>query len=40
MLALAFRFLIRRTNENARTLFLGSIIYLPLLWIVMVVGRT
>ena len=40
MLALAFRFLIRRSNENARALFLGSIIYLPLLWIVMVVGRT
>jgi protoheme IX farnesyltransferase len=40
LLALACRFLIRRTNENARTLFLGSIIYLPLLWIVMVAGRT
>jgi len=39
MLALAFRFLVRRSHENARALFLGSIIYLPLLWIVMVVGR-
>ena len=40
MLVLAFRFLIRRSNENARALFLGSITYLPLLWIVMAVGRT
>jgi heme o synthase len=39
MLALAFRFLVHRSHEHARALFLGSIIYLPLLWIVMVVGR-
>lgn len=39
MLALAFRFLMRRTNEDARALFYGSITYLPLLWIVMTLAR-
>jgi protoheme IX farnesyltransferase len=31
-LALGLRFAARRSNENARRLFLGSITYLPLLW--------
>ena len=39
MLALAFRFLMRRLDEYARALFYGSITYLPLLWIVMAIGR-
>jgi protoheme IX farnesyltransferase len=37
---MAFRFLLRRSGENARALFLGSITYLPLLWILMAIGRT
>ena len=28
-----------RTNANARSLFFASITYLPLLWIVMGIGR-
>lgn len=40
LLALAFRFLMQRTDDNARVLFYGSITYLPLLWIVMGIGRT
>ena len=40
LLVLAFKFAFHRTNENARTLFYGSITYLPLLWILMVVDRT
>jgi protoheme IX farnesyltransferase len=39
LLALAFRFLMQRTDDNARALFFGSITYLPLLWIVMGIGR-
>ena len=38
-LVLAFRFMGERTNAHARGLFLGSIIYLPLLWIVMGAAR-
>src|SRR5262249_41023693 len=36
---LAARFAIRRSDATARSLFLGSIIYLPLLWIAMIVDR-
>jgi protoheme IX farnesyltransferase len=36
---LAARFMGDRTNANARALFFASITYLPLLWIVMAVGR-
>ena len=39
MLALAFKFLLRRTDANARALFYGSITYLPLLWLVMTLAR-
>lgn len=39
LLTLAFRFMLRRSDENARALFYGSITYLPLLWIVMAIGR-
>jgi protoheme IX farnesyltransferase len=38
-LALAFGFARHRSIANARRLFLASIIYLPLLWLLMVVGR-
>ncbi|MEO8483005.1 MAG: heme o synthase [Acidobacteriota bacterium] len=38
-LILAFGFARHRSIANARTLFLASIIYLPLLWILMVVAR-
>ena len=38
-LALALRFMVRRSDQNARSLFYGSIIYLPLLWIVMAASR-
>jgi heme o synthase len=38
-LALAVRFAWRRTAADARRLFFGSILYLPLLWILMVVNR-
>jgi heme o synthase len=38
-LAIAFRFARHRSIANARTLFLASIIYLPLLWALMVVTR-
>jgi heme o synthase len=38
-LALAMRFMMRRTDENARTLFFASITYLPVLWIVMAAAR-
>lgn len=36
---LAFRFMEQRTNENARALFYASITYLPLLWILMGLGK-
>ena len=38
-LALAVRFARHRSTANARGLFFGSIIYLPLLWAVMVIDR-
>jgi protoheme IX farnesyltransferase len=38
-LALATSFAWRRTTLDARRLFFGSILYLPLLWILMVVNR-
>jgi protoheme IX farnesyltransferase len=38
-LALAVRFAWHRTTPDARRLFFGSILYLPLLWILMVVTR-
>jgi heme O synthase-like polyprenyltransferase len=38
-LALAFTFARHRSIANARKLFLASIVYLPLLWILMVVAR-
>ena len=36
---LAVRFATRRNDVTARALFLGSIVYLPILWIVMIVNR-
>jgi heme o synthase len=36
---LAFRFARTRTDESARALFIGSITYLPLLWLIMIVSR-
>ena len=39
LLALAARFAARRTDASARALFLGSIVYLPLLWIVLVADK-
>ena len=36
---LALNFLRARTRANARWLFLGSITYLPLLWLLMAIGR-
>jgi protoheme IX farnesyltransferase len=38
-LAMAFRFARHRSTANARALFYASIIYLPLLWLLMVVAR-
>ncbi len=38
-LVLAIGFLRHRSVENARRLFYGSIVYLPLLWLLMVAGR-
>jgi protoheme IX farnesyltransferase len=38
-LALAARFASVRTTPDARRLFFGSILYLPLLWILMVFDR-
>lgn len=38
--ALALRFAATRSIPDARRLFFGSIIYLPLLWILMIAGRT
>jgi protoheme IX farnesyltransferase len=40
MLALAVRFAMTRTDRSARALFFASIVYLPLLWIAMIVNRT
>jgi protoheme IX farnesyltransferase len=39
LLAIAAAFARRRTHANARMLFLASIAYLPLLWILMAIGR-
>jgi protoheme IX farnesyltransferase len=39
LLVLAARFAATRDDRAARALFLGSITYLPLLWIVMIAGR-
>lgn len=39
LLVLAIRFGIERSTSSARRLFYGSIIYLPLLWIVMIADR-
>jgi protoheme IX farnesyltransferase len=39
LLVLTWRFARLRTGRNARWLFFGSIIYLPVLWILMVVTR-
>ena len=39
LLALALRFAAARTEAAARALFFGSIIYLPLVWIVMIADR-
>jgi len=39
LLLLAIRFAMMRSNAAARALFLGSIIYLPVLWIVMIADR-
>jgi len=38
-LALAVSFAIQRTDSSARTLFYGSITYLPLLWLLMMIGK-
>lgn len=39
-LVAAVAFAVRRTEDNARRLFYASIIYLPLLWLLMVLGRS
>src|SRR6185436_14091721 len=39
LFSIAVQFARRRTDANARMLFLASIIYLPLLWTLMAVGR-
>jgi len=39
LLGLAWRFAATRTDASARALFFGSIIYLPLLWIVLVADK-
>lgn len=39
LLVLAARFMFLRTNDRARALFYGSITYLPILWVLMGVGR-
>ena len=38
-LYLTFKFACTRSVRDARTLFFGSIIYLPLLWIVMIANK-
>jgi protoheme IX farnesyltransferase len=40
LLWLAGSFAADRTNERARRLFLGSIVYLPLLWVMLIADRT
>jgi protoheme IX farnesyltransferase len=39
LLVLAVSFAMKRTNERARLLFLGSITYLPLLWAMLIADR-
>jgi protoheme IX farnesyltransferase len=39
LLLLAVRFAASRTDRSARGLFLGSIVYLPILWIAMIANR-
>ena len=39
LLVLAVRFAVARNDASARALFLGSITYLPLLWIVMIANK-
>ena len=39
LLVLALMFAVQRTNERARLLFLGSITYLPLLWVMLIGDR-
>ena len=38
-LALAIRFAHQRTPERARQLFYGSLVYLPVLWVLMLANR-
>ena len=39
LLCLAARFAARRTDQAARALFFGSIVYLPLIWAAMVLDH-
>jgi protoheme IX farnesyltransferase len=39
LLVLSIRFARTRTNASARQLFLGSLVYLPLIWIVMIADK-
>jgi protoheme IX farnesyltransferase len=39
-LALAIRFAAARTVPSARTLFFGSLVYLPALWALMIANRS
>ncbi len=39
-IAVGIRFAMKRTKPNARLLFLASLIYLPAVWVVMMVDRT
>ncbi|MND06343.1 protoheme IX farnesyltransferase [compost metagenome] len=39
LLGLAMAFALRRTDERARMLFLGSITYLPVLWAMLIIDR-
>ena len=39
-MVLAVRFAMTRAVRDARRLFFGSIIYLPLLWVLMIADRT
>jgi len=40
LVVLAWRFASSRTDRSARALFLGSIIYLPLLWLTMIANHS
>jgi protoheme IX farnesyltransferase len=39
LLGLSVRFAISRTDRSARALFLGSIVYLPLVWLAMILDK-